>query len=190
MKIVLADGRTIKSGGKVVKNVAGYDLAKLFIGAWNTLGIIVEATFKVQPLPEMERLVSTEVALVDANKTLRAVLDSDLTPVILDMHRLAGANGISIVLGFAGTRAEVEWQIGIGRTLGFVNEMTLDYEIQFWQAAAPAQRISVLPSRLAETIASFGTAPFVARAGNGIIFCRDAEPPAQKNLPTELMRCR
>ncbi len=49
MAIVLADGRLIHSGGKVVKNVAGYDLMKLFIGDQGTLGIIVEVTFKLRP---------------------------------------------------------------------------------------------------------------------------------------------
>jgi glycolate oxidase FAD binding subunit len=52
MKMVLATGEQIKSGGKVVKNVAGYDLGKLFIGSLGTLGIITEATFRMAPLPE------------------------------------------------------------------------------------------------------------------------------------------
>src|SRR5262249_42814250 len=47
MTAVLADGRVIHAGGKVVKNVAGYDLMKLFIGSRGSLGVIVEATFKV-----------------------------------------------------------------------------------------------------------------------------------------------
>jgi len=51
IKVVLADGRVIKAGGKVVKNVAGYDLCKLFVGSHGTLGVIVEATFKVLPRP-------------------------------------------------------------------------------------------------------------------------------------------
>src|SRR5262245_4594393 len=53
VKVALADGRVIKSGGKVVKNVAGYDLARLFIGAHRSLAVIVEATFKLRPAPEI-----------------------------------------------------------------------------------------------------------------------------------------
>lgn len=52
LSVVDAQGRLVKGGGKVVKNVTGYDLPKLHIGALGTLGIIVEATFKVSPMPE------------------------------------------------------------------------------------------------------------------------------------------
>ena len=51
MTCVLADGSIVHSGGKVVKNVAGYDMNKLYIGALGTLGVIVEASFKLYPLP-------------------------------------------------------------------------------------------------------------------------------------------
>src|ERR1700676_5108112 len=51
MTIVLADGTIAKSGGKVVKNVAGYDLHKLMIGAFGTLGVITEVTFRLHPIP-------------------------------------------------------------------------------------------------------------------------------------------
>ena len=53
MKMVLATGERVKTGGKVVKNVAGYDLAKLFIGSLGTLGVITELTYRVSPLPEV-----------------------------------------------------------------------------------------------------------------------------------------
>jgi glycolate oxidase FAD binding subunit len=52
MKVVLASGERIKAGGKVVKNVAGYDMCKLFVGSLGTLGIITEATLRMGPIPE------------------------------------------------------------------------------------------------------------------------------------------
>ena len=52
--VVLADGTLVHGGGRVVKNVAGYDLMKLFTGSFGTLGIVVEATFKLRPLPQRE----------------------------------------------------------------------------------------------------------------------------------------
>lgn len=54
LRVVAADGRITRAGGRVVKNVAGYDLCKLYIGSLGTLGVIVEATFKVAPLPRAE----------------------------------------------------------------------------------------------------------------------------------------
>jgi len=60
MSVVLPDGRLIRNGGKVVKNVAGFDLCRLFVGAKNELGIIVEAAFKLLPMPEAEAQTCTE----------------------------------------------------------------------------------------------------------------------------------
>jgi glycolate oxidase FAD binding subunit len=52
MTLVLADGTTARTGGKVVKNVAGYDLCKLLTGSFGTLAVITEATFRLHPLPQ------------------------------------------------------------------------------------------------------------------------------------------
>ena len=58
MRMVKADGTAIKGGGKVVKNVSGYDLPKLFAGSLGTLGVIVELTFKLRPLPASDQIIA------------------------------------------------------------------------------------------------------------------------------------
>src|SRR5204862_3574753 len=57
LRAILADGTAIKAGGNVVKNVAGYDLCKLFTGSYGTLGIITEVTFKLRPVPVETRTI-------------------------------------------------------------------------------------------------------------------------------------
>ncbi|GAC1361874.1 MAG: FAD-binding oxidoreductase [Ktedonobacteraceae bacterium] len=62
VRVVLPDGTIAKGGGKVVKNVAGYDLPKLFTGSLGTLGVIVSATFRLYPLPAASRTVQLSAA--------------------------------------------------------------------------------------------------------------------------------
>jgi glycolate oxidase subunit GlcD len=85
MKVVLADGSLIKVGGRVVKNVAGYDLCKLFTGNYGTLGVIVEVNFKLRPLPFK---TSTTMAWGNREDLLagaRRVIDSRLFPVAVEL---------------------------------------------------------------------------------------------------------
>src|SRR6266702_7109421 len=79
MTIVLADGTIAKSGGKVVKNVAGYDLHKLMTGAFGTLGIITEVTFRLHPVPQHTRVWTIESATPDPiGALMMSILDSQL----------------------------------------------------------------------------------------------------------------
>jgi glycolate oxidase FAD binding subunit len=190
--VVLADGTVIHSGGKVVKNVAGYDLAKLFIGAHGSLGIVTEATFKLRPLPEIEKFVEAPCAsLESADQLIEAVIKSPVTPVVLDLHNSVSAVPFAVVLGFAGTREEVEWQLAHAAELGFKQASSLDYAAKFWTEANPGDlthRLSVLPSKMVEALRTLNNAPFLAHAGNGIIHHRGNPTPQRDNLPLALMQ--
>jgi FAD/FMN-containing dehydrogenase len=192
LEAVLADGRVIHSGGKVVKNVAGYDLLKLFVGARDSLGIINAATFKLRPLPEAEAVLTASFPnLAAAWTAVEAILASPVTPVILDLHNLtpdgSASAGFTVRLGLAGTREEVAWQRS--RAGDFQSPpATPDPEQAFWSSAGPVQTISVLPSKLPEAIASIGQAPFLARAANGILHHRGTPSPGANPAPRELTR--
>ena len=73
LRAILADGRSIKAGGNVVKNVAGYDLCKLFTGSYGTLGLITEVTFKLRPVPSETRTIVSSgplISLVTVGRTI------------------------------------------------------------------------------------------------------------------------
>jgi len=189
IKIMLADGKIIQGGGKVVKNVAGYDLCKLFVGSRGTLGVITEATFKLRPLPETEQFVQAGFQSPEkAAAFLDTVFESDLAPVVLDMHNLESR--IIVVLGFAGTREDVEWQAAKTRDLGANEPSSLEYEAVFWlhQLEDPLRHVSVPPSRVAEFVRDLGKVSFVARAGNGVIWYRGGPEPRSEELPVKLMQ--
>src|SRR5258706_9487886 len=85
MKIVLADGSLIKVGGRVVKNVAGYDLCKLFTGSYGTLGVIVEVNFKLRPVPFETRTILAAGKREDLIENARRVIDARLFPVAVEL---------------------------------------------------------------------------------------------------------
>jgi len=193
LEVALADGRLVKSGGNVVKNVAGYDLMKLFVGARDSLGFVVEASFKLLPLPEEEKFLQMEYrSPEDAGQAIDRVVESELTPVVLDLYQTQSGNDSTkptLVLGFAGTQEEVGWQVERAAALGTSEPATLDYDSRFWSAATIApRRISVLPSRLIETVRSLDNEPFVARAGNGVIYHRGKLAPEKAAVPLNLVR--
>ncbi|HXJ59549.1 MAG TPA: FAD-binding oxidoreductase [Verrucomicrobiae bacterium] len=200
LQVALADGRLASSGGNVVKNVAGYDLMKLFIGARHSLGFAVEATFKLLPLPQAEAFVQSQpVSFDEAERLTVAVLDSELVPVSLDWHGpiAAPALGVSgvgqaqaqaqarVVMGFAGTAEDVPWQVRRAAALGLTEPANLNYEREFWEElGAAAQTWAVLPSRLARALSELKAVRFVARAGQGLIhYTGGMRPPVKETDP-------
>jgi glycolate oxidase FAD binding subunit len=86
--VVRADGTAASSGGKVVKNVAGYDLGKLFAGSYGTLGLIAEAAFRLHPLPGAASFVTLDRAdAAAAHAAVAAAADSPLAPSAAEIDR-------------------------------------------------------------------------------------------------------
>jgi glycolate oxidase FAD binding subunit len=111
LRVVGAGGTVVRGGGRVVKNVAGYDIPKLHVGALGSAGVIVEATFKVRPRTERETAVIVECPTAgDAAEAALAVRDL-LDPLWLEVvgaGGLADASGPAVAVGLGGLPAEVE----------------------------------------------------------------------------------
>jgi glycolate oxidase FAD binding subunit len=131
LRVIQATGEIARSGGRVVKNVAGYDLNKLYIGSQGTLGLIVEANFKLHPLPVAEHtLLLTYTNASDAMQTVIALTGSQLSPSALELIDAGAANdmsdffgfhlptnGYTLAVNFEGSRATIERQIDETRLL-------------------------------------------------------------------------
>jgi glycolate oxidase FAD binding subunit len=107
LRVVTGEGRITRAGGRVVKNVAGYDLCKLYVGSLGTLGVIVEATFKLAPLPRAHRPVVA--AFPTAGEACAFAADVSGRGLSVHSVTLVRAGGAwALALELAGTPAAVE----------------------------------------------------------------------------------
>lgn len=168
--VVLPDGAIASSGGKVVKNVAGYDLPKLMTGALGTLGVITRAVFRLHPLPRASRTLSVLPANLDeAQRILLAIQDTQLAHSALQVRLEAGTlPEIDILL--EGTETGIDAQTQAIRRIA----ETHPGDPGMWQAREqlwPAPegqaiaKVSVLPSGIAKAAADIqraATGPWCA----------------------------
>jgi glycolate oxidase FAD binding subunit len=123
LQVVHANGTVVKSGGKVVKNVAGYDLNKLYIGAFGTLGIITEVTLKLSPIPVRQAILTASFQNVqDAADTGLNIVGSQTLPMFVNLFvnadprhseakATANENEPLLAVGFGGDSETVAWQL-------------------------------------------------------------------------------
>jgi glycolate oxidase FAD binding subunit len=183
--LALTDGRLVKAGGTVVKNVAGYDLGKLVSGSHGSLAGIVDLTFKLVPMPHASQTLT--VSYSDPETMAReaaALAASQLEPAAFDIRAVFDGERSSLLLHvrFASSPAATDAQVAAARSLLAGGEAALasrDAETELWmrQIREPwhgdgaVVRMSWLPARLPQVLSlvgrlerSGGRAAFWARA--------------------------
>jgi glycolate oxidase FAD binding subunit len=155
-------GDSFKTGGRVVKNVTGYDLCKLLAGSWGTLAVMTEVTLKVMPRPESERtLVLHGLDDLTANRAMTVALGSPFD-VSAAAHLPASA-----------LRTDVSGLDQLGEPRAAVTLLRLE-----GTAVSAAHRAAALAKTLDETLGDFGTAPMLEDAASASVWSsvRDARP--------------
>jgi glycolate oxidase FAD binding subunit len=204
ISFVTDEGIEVKGGGRVVKNVAGYDLMKLMIGSLGTLGIITQLTLKVKPKPEASALITFGVSLAGVGPTLDRLHASASRPIAVELLNAAAAKRTNlptaepwlIACGFEEKRTTVDWQVKTltdelksapVRDMKVIRDADADpvwHALTHLQAARDGWftlKVNVLPSQTAEfaivAAAMHSEADVHIHAGNGIVYV---------HLPTEI----
>ena len=186
MRVALSDGTLAKSGGKVIKNVAGYDIAKLFAGSFGTLGAIVEVSVRLHPVaPETSTAVGEARDVDELARGAAAVGGSPLEHHGIDV-RWRGGRG-AVLARFAGAvpRPQAEAAARLLKEAGLATEIVDDDE-RLWDEQRAAQRgplvikVSSLPTRLPGLLRAADElgGSLVGRAALGLSWLRLEDPTA------------
>jgi glycolate oxidase FAD binding subunit len=177
--VALSDGTVARSGGRVIKNVAGYDLAKLFAGSFGRLGTIVEVVVRLHPIPPA---TASAVGETDDSAALaRATLALAAAPLELEALDVRWSNGRGLLLARAGGAAAHARARRAAELMGLDGAVHED-DAALWAAQREAQRsddaivlrVAGLPSALEAVVgvAQRTGASLVARAGIGTFWLR------------------
>jgi len=197
MEVVEASGALVRSGGRVVKNAAGYGLHRLHVGAFGSLGLITEMTFRLHPLPEAFRLAVVRCRDGEhAERCLAGILSGRTQPAMIELVRPLGDDRLAetlraddwiLVPGYEDCREAVDWQCEhLVKTLDapvhVLDERaseTLHDEISEWpgKPAAVAFKATMKSSHVAAFLAWAGERGFalLSHAANGIVYGRSSD---------------
>lgn len=195
LTFVSDEGVAVSGGGRVVKNVAGYDLMKLHTGALGTLGVLAQLTLKVKPRPEASALVAFGVGAAAVGPTLDRLHASHSRPVAVELlnreaaavfKRLSGSDPWVILCGFEEKAVTVDWQVKeLKAELASapVRDLVEIRDAAAWEQLAQFQEVvddgvslkaNVPPSAVAgfaaAAVVAHPSAVVHAHAGNGIVF--------------------
>ena len=192
--VVRADGVVAKAGGRVVKNVAGYDLGKLMIGAFGSLAVVTEALFRLHPVPEVRRWVSVPVADPQrAHDLAQAVVHGQTVPGALEVDWPADGPG-TLTVQYGGKPDGVEDRVGTARSLlggdASVSEDEPDGWSSYpWRAGETGLKLTFVLSGLRDVLAVTRDVGAAVRgsAGTGVVYAALDRPD---DVPAALDRLR
>jgi glycolate oxidase FAD binding subunit len=183
--IVRADGVIAHAGGRVVKNVAGYDLGKLITGSYGTLGLITECVFRLHPQAPATAVVRRRVGSAQAaGQLIAAVLGAQVVPSALEVDAVSGADGvIEVAVLLEGVPAGVAGRVTATRAIlggdPVAEETTPDWWGKYpWQPGDVGIKVTAALSGVASLLATAGAAgdhhdvPVRIRgsAGTGVLY--------------------
>ncbi len=186
--VVLADGTVAKAGGKVVKNVAGYDLSKLFTGSLGTLGVIAECNFRLHPRPEVARTVAVELPDTSAaGAASQAILHAQLVPSAVELYWSGETRLLTVLIEGIPSGVEAQAQTASHILGGFGEVRTLsdeetdplgsssppgtgEDEVAIKISAPPAELSGVLDSTLGASSRRGVTPRVTGHAGTGVSY--------------------
>jgi glycolate oxidase FAD binding subunit len=187
IRVILADGTVAKAGGKVVKNVAGYDLSKLFTGSLGTLGVVAECNFRLHPRPEAGRTITVEPEnTLAAGQAAQAIMHAQLVPSAVELHWGEDLKLLTVLI--EGIEPSVEAQAettsyllrGFGRlreltdeeaeSLGPLAPPGAGDEVAIKISAPPAELTGVLDSTLGACSRRDITPRITGHAGAGVTY--------------------
>jgi glycolate oxidase FAD binding subunit len=186
MRVALSDGTLAKSGGKVIKNVAGYDIAKLFGGSFGTLGAIVEVSVRLHPIaPDTATALGETSDPDELGRGAAAIGQSPLEHHGIDVAWRDGRGRVLARFAGAAPLPQAEAAEKLLRAEGLATEIA-DEDEPLWDEQRAAQRgplvvkVSSLPTRLPELLraASELGGSVVGRAALGLSWVRFEEPSA------------
>jgi glycolate oxidase FAD binding subunit len=187
MRVALSDGTLAKSGGKVIKNVAGYDIAKLFGGSFGTLGAIVEVSVRLHPVaPDTATAVGEAGSPDELARGALAIGRSPLEHHGIDIAWRGGRGRVLARFAGAVPRPQAEAAEKLLREEGLATEI-VDEDEPLWDEQRAAQRgplvvkVSALPARIPELAraADETGGSVVGRAALGLSWMRFEEPSVE-----------
>lgn len=187
VEAVDGQGRIFHAGGRVVKNVAGYDLCRLMVGSRGALGVLTQLTFKLKPIAEKAKGIAFDFKNGElANIALEKLNATQARPIVLDYSHDGEEPGFTLRVAVEGSNEACDWQLdqlridctgGVEVPFSNVGGQSIeDYcrdPSNHWQRGA--LRIQTLPSKLIAVAQAVASEGFVSRghAGNSILYVRD-----------------